>query len=126
MLKICALIKKKDGMSRKEFIDYYENNHVPLLKRLFPYLEHYTRKYVDFDDPFTHVVYGDGTKKDVPSKLISFDAIAESTFSSRELFERFISALTDPTTAKIVHEDEEKFTERRFASILVVEEFSSE
>ena len=122
MIKVCALIKKKDGMSRRDFIDYYENKHVPLLKKLFPELTNYTRKYVDFDDPFTHVVYP-GADKMSAAPAINFDAIGESTFSSREVFEKFVATLTDPAISRIVHEDEEKFTDRRFTSVLVVEEF---
>src|SRR4029450_10874409 len=50
MIKIMIFIRKKDGLSRDEFIDYYENRHVPLINsRVGQFLTGYIRNYIDPD-----------------------------------------------------------------------------
>ena len=34
MIKIALLLRKKSGTTREQFIDYYENKHVPLIMKL--------------------------------------------------------------------------------------------
>ena len=34
MLKVFAYLRKKEGIERQAFIDYYENHHVPLVLSL--------------------------------------------------------------------------------------------
>jgi len=34
MFKVIMLIKKKPGMTREEFMDYYDNKHIPLMHRI--------------------------------------------------------------------------------------------
>jgi hypothetical protein len=36
MITTMALLKARDGLSRSEFIDHYENHHVPLILSLAP------------------------------------------------------------------------------------------
>jgi EthD domain-containing protein len=36
MITSIALLKARDGLSRDELIDYYENHHVPLILSLAP------------------------------------------------------------------------------------------
>ena len=46
MIKLIALIRKKNNVSEKEFKDYYENIHAPLITKIFPSLKGYTRNYL--------------------------------------------------------------------------------
>jgi hypothetical protein len=48
--KLIALIKAKPGLSREQFIDYYESNHAPLVRRLLPMIGAYRRNYVTDTD----------------------------------------------------------------------------
>jgi hypothetical protein len=45
-LKLIADVTAKPGMSRGDFIEYYESNHVPLVKQLLPSIGEYRRSYV--------------------------------------------------------------------------------
>lgn len=36
MIKVMAFLTKKDGMNTRDLIEYYENQHVPLITRLAP------------------------------------------------------------------------------------------
>ena len=38
MHKVAALIKRKPGLTRAEFMDYYERSHAPLARKSFPQL----------------------------------------------------------------------------------------
>ena len=46
MIKLIALIRKKNNVSEKEFKEYYENIHAPLIIKIFPSLKGYTRNYL--------------------------------------------------------------------------------
>ena len=46
MPKLIALISKKPSISEQDFKIYYETNHAPLIKSLFPSLSGYTRTYL--------------------------------------------------------------------------------
>ena len=68
MITVMALLKSRTGMSRDEFIDYYENHHVPLVLSRAPAPSYYTRNYLpvvadrrdqaDFD-VVTHMKFAD-------------------------------------------------------------------
>jgi hypothetical protein len=63
-----ALLKAREGLTRDEFIDYYENHHVPLVLSLAPPPAYYARNYLpetdqrgfpaDFD-VMTHIKFAD-------------------------------------------------------------------
>jgi len=38
VLKILSYLVKRDGMAIEEFVEYYENHHVPLILSLGPHL----------------------------------------------------------------------------------------
>ena len=69
MYKVVAFLKRKHGMSRAEFIDYYENHHVPLILSIAPPPPVYRRNYlmsvargVGFDfDVMTEIAFADQT-----------------------------------------------------------------
>ena len=46
MFKVFGFLPKKDGLGTQEFIDYYENKHVPLICRLAPVPIIYKRRYL--------------------------------------------------------------------------------
>ncbi|EMD26807.1 EthD domain-containing protein [Amycolatopsis azurea] len=68
MITTIALLKAREGLSRDEFVDYYENRHVPLILGLAPAPALYTRSYLpetgergfpaDFD-VITHMKFAD-------------------------------------------------------------------
>ena len=117
MYKCIILMKKKTGMTRSEFIEYYENKHVPLLRELAPMREIYRRNYIVFDDPMFNV---DGRNGAADS--VAFDVITESIFATREDAEAAKNAvLGAPETLKRVKADEANFVEPGSVRMYVVE-----
>ena len=52
MFKLVVLTKRKPGMTMEEFMDYYENHHVPLIMGLIgDYFADYKRNYIRWDNP---------------------------------------------------------------------------
>ena len=37
MFKVLAFLTKKESIEMQAFVDYYENNHVPLIRTLVPH-----------------------------------------------------------------------------------------
>ena len=46
MVKMIALLRRKAGMSREDFIQYYETKHVPLILKHVKIMADYRRSYV--------------------------------------------------------------------------------
>jgi hypothetical protein len=51
--KVIALLKKRDGLSRADFIAYYEAHHAPLILSLFPQITGYRRNFADLTGPMS-------------------------------------------------------------------------
>lgn len=121
MFKWICLIKKKRGVSRQEFMDYYENNHVPLVRRMFPeefsHVRVYRRNYIVFDDPVVKLDAYEGLES-----ATGFDVVTECITDTREqAYALLQAAFKNPENAKLVMEDEDKFIERGSALMYVVE-----
>ncbi|MFC3453547.1 EthD domain-containing protein [Amycolatopsis speibonae] len=79
MITTIALLKARGGLSRDEFVDYYENHHVPLVLGLAPSPALYTRNYLpepgsrrfpaDFD-VITHLKFADEATRDAWLALV--------------------------------------------------------
>ncbi|MDT7786882.1 MAG: hypothetical protein QOF58_5301 [Pseudonocardiales bacterium] len=62
MITTMAFLKAREGMSRRELIDYYENHHVPLILSLAPAPAYYARNYLPETAEFdvvTHMKFTD-------------------------------------------------------------------
>lgn len=46
MIKTMGLLKRKPGMSREDFIDYYETRHAPLAVEIQTTMKRYIRRYL--------------------------------------------------------------------------------
>ena len=46
MLKEMLLIKRKEGLSKEDFVKHYEEVHAPLIMKMCPSVKKYTRNYV--------------------------------------------------------------------------------
>jgi hypothetical protein len=110
-------MKKKAGLSRAEFIDYYEDKHVPLMRELALTREIYRRNYIVFDDPMFDIDGRSGA-----ADPIAFDVITESIFATRENAEAAKNAaLATPENLKRVKADEANFIEPGSVRMYVVE-----
>jgi hypothetical protein len=77
MVKEMVLLKKKEGVSREEFLRKYEEELVPLILKLCPSIKKYARNYVR-----TPLTAPD------PSAL-PFDCITEVWYEDMEAFKAF-------------------------------------
>lgn len=73
MFKCIALLKKKPGLSRAEFIEYYENRHSVLARKLLPGIRDYRRNFLD----------PDGAVLSPGAPAIDFDVVTEMWFADR-------------------------------------------
>jgi len=106
MIKVMILIKRKAGISREEFIDHYENVHVPLGLKYFPMIKGYMRNYV---------VNPPGVAEP------DFDCITEEWF---ENMEEHLAAVDfwRSEAAQVVRDDEDRFMDSSKTAFFVVEE----
>ena len=112
MIKSMALIKRKPGLSREEFIQHYEEVHAPLALKHFPTFKRYVRN---------HIIALPGTEEP------DFDCITEIWFEDKEGAMAVTEALGDYKTeiGRIFLADEEKFMDRgSLVSFLVDERVS--
>ena len=79
MFRLLAFLTKRDGLSTEDFIDHYENRHVPLILSLAPAPRVYTRRYRG--EMLTH--YGGSVDFDVVTELGFADRAAYVSWSSR-------------------------------------------
>ncbi|RMJ28727.1 hypothetical protein PHISP_00372 [Aspergillus sp. HF37] len=104
---IVVFVTRKPGLSPATFQGHWENEHVPLLKRLsgsrFP--QCHTRHYLERDamSPDCPVATLVGCSAD-----FTYDGFAVVRFESRAAFEEFLPIMSSAEVA----EDEERFTDR--------------
>jgi hypothetical protein len=110
--KVMALLGKKPGLSKAEFIDHYENRHVPLIKGMFDGIVEYRRSYVDL----TGAILSDGVAPP------DFDVVTELWFKDRAGYEAMLAGPGNPEIAKRVADDEDHFLDRTKTRFFVVDE----
>lgn len=113
MLKCVAMLKAKQGLSRDQFIEYYESNHAPLILKLMPEIIRYRRNFFETEGAFEF-----GAPRE-------FDVVTELWFEDRDAYDRFVERSTDPDIARQIAEDEENVFDRAATRMYIVEERSS-
>lgn len=116
MIKLVCFFKRKLGMSLEEFRDYYENNHVPLIRSLLPLAEDYRRNYLQPGGIFTPAHLAN------PAAAPDFDVITEVWYRDRDAFEAMNRAFEDPAIGDAIREDEERFMNRDEMVMFLVDE----
>lgn len=112
MLKILSYLTKRDGMTLEEFVDYYENHHVPLILSLAPPPAVYKRHYVQRGDQLN---IGEGD--------VDFDVVTEQVFADRTEFLSWIGAVTAGNAGERVAADEARFLDRARTRACVVSDY---
>ena len=111
MLKILAFLTKREGLETQAFIEYYENNHVPLICDLAPTPIVYKRNFLMRGDEFN--------KED---DAIDFDVVTELVFPDRAAYLAWAAQLSKAGSGEQVVADELKFLDRSRTRAYVVEE----
>ena len=107
MFKVFAYLTRRQGTTREEFIDYYENHHVPLVLSLATMPRVYKRNYV---------VRGDADGPGEPAT--DFDVVTEMAWDDRAGFEEWIALRYVPAIA----DDEARFLDRSKTRAHVIDE----
>jgi len=106
MIKIFALIHRKEGISREEFTRHYEESHAPLALKLFPQTKKYVRN---------HVV-------DIPGmKAPAFDCISEFWYDSIE-DAMAVAEMAQSESGQAIRDDEDKFMDSSQTISFIVDE----
>jgi hypothetical protein len=111
MYNVFAFLNKRDGISMDAFIDYYENNHVPLILSLSTTPLIYKRRYVVHDEKLSE-----------GSPTIDFDVMTELGFSDREACLAWMGKLYGPDVGEQVVSDEARFLDRSRTRAYLVDE----
>ena len=115
MIKMVTLIPRKPGMSREEFIDYYENRHVPLTESLFPQVVKCVGNY-----PRTGNFHYVGSRA---APAVPFDAVTEHWFADQAAYDEMMAEFAgDPDKFRQLSEDEDKFCDKEHMIMFLVEE----
>ncbi|WP_191296902.1 EthD domain-containing protein [Lentzea cavernae] len=111
MITTIAFLKARAGMSRDEFVDHYENHHVPLVLSIASGPFYYARNYLPPTD-----------ERGFPAE---FDAITQMRFADAATRRTWLSLVLAPGSG--IAEDEERFLDRsRTRSWIVDERLSGE
>ncbi|KAB8336702.1 hypothetical protein FH972_021012 [Carpinus fangiana] len=119
MLRMLAFLVKQPHLTTDEFIDYYENKHIPLIIALSgdtlpsPYKRRYLRKDAD------------SVSGAAGAPGVDFDAVTELAFADAEARAAWFAQLSRNGGLARVAEDEERFLVRERTVAYVVEEHST-
>ena len=119
MLKQICFFRKRPDMTMDEFMDYYENQHSQLAKKIgkpaIPNAQRYVRRYLKPEkNPVTGEVIDPG-----------YDCIMEIWWNSREDFEASQRLISDPERLPFTMEDEKKLFASHSNPVCSVEEYDS-
>ena len=121
MFKQICFFRKRPDMTMDEFMDYYENQHSQLSKRMgrapsLPGAQRYVRRYLKPEkNPVTGTIIDPG-----------YDCIMEIWWNSREDFENSQRVISDPERLPAIKEDEEHlFTTHNNPVCSFIEEYDS-
>ena len=120
MIKLISLIPRKPGLTREEFIDYYEKRHVPLSLETYPQIRRYVRNYA-IGEKNGHYE-GRVLQPGVP-----YDAVTEHWFDDRAALAEMARAFQDdPERMAAWSEDEGNFIDKSRIVQFLVEEYDTE
>jgi uncharacterized protein (TIGR02118 family) len=111
MFKVFGFLTRREGIEMRDFIDYYENKHVPLICSLAATPIIYKRRYLVRGEELT-----------TEGGAVDFDVMTELGFPDRAAFLAWMAQLSGPGVGEQVAADEAKFLARSRTRAYVVEE----
>jgi uncharacterized protein (TIGR02118 family) len=116
MIKLIFMLKRRPGMSRGEFVEYYESTHARLGERYVPNAKRYVRRYLHpLAEPFTGAV-----------KEPDYDVMTELWFDNQAEMDKAMARLGEPDVLAEITRDEEKLFDRPRHRLYIAEEHDSE
>jgi hypothetical protein len=95
-IKQVCLVRKRHGLSRREFIEYYETSHAPLAARHLPMIASYSRTYLCSDG----------------AQALGIDAVTEIGFRNDDDHAAFHRSFEDEMLGRLFACDEEHLFDR--------------
>ena len=111
MIKLVAMLKRREDLSLDEFRAYYTDTHVPLFVRTIP---------PDIADAITHYVQNHAVQLGETTDP-AFDCIVELGFDDLDGLRRWTSFYLGPE-GHVLRDDEEKFMDVDKRVVVVTEE----
>ncbi len=108
MVKLVCFLKRKEGMTREEFYDHWENRHAPLIAGT-PELARHIIRY----EQLRRTTAADWMGNEM------FDGITMQWMASAASFEAF---LAEPTYAELIAPDEQRFLDTSALVWMITEE----
>ena len=112
MVKTIAFLKRKAGLSRELFIDYYEKHHVPLILSIAPQICEYRRNFLI--EAGAIVAPG--------AAALDFDVVTEIWYADRSAYADAMTAFTNAANAERIARDEENIFDRSQTRFFEVDE----
>src|SRR6185437_16049862 len=110
--KVAALIKRKPGLTRAEFMDYYERSHAPLARRSFPQIVQYRRNFVDLNG----AIFGPNATE------LDFDSVTEIWYRDRAAYDEMLSTHFQKGVQEVIEADERNFLDQTMTRMIKLEE----
>jgi hypothetical protein len=113
MVKMVFLLKRRPGMSRADFIQYYESHHVLLGEKYVPNAVRYVRRFLE-------PVPGPWSK---PAD--EFDVMTELWFANKQEADLAMAHLSEPKIHDEIAADEKRLFDRSRSQVYLITEHES-
>jgi hypothetical protein len=97
LIVILGFFARRHDLSHEGFVAYYEDHHVPLVRRLLPPFDSYRRCYI---------------KDEAERERLGYDVVTEAEFHTAEAFAAVTRVMSDPEVFAVIAADEERFMDR--------------
>jgi uncharacterized protein (TIGR02118 family) len=113
VIKMVFMLKRRPGMSREDFVAYYEANHARLAEPYVTKAARYVRRYLSPEaSPFSQ-----------PAD--EFDVLTELWFDDEAAMQATMAKLAEPDVQSAIEADEEKLFDRPRSRVYTVTEQDS-
>ena len=102
-VKLLGFLTKRSGLSREEFVEWYEANHVPMILEETPGLVDYRRNFL-------------------PETIAGVDVITELTYRDRAAFDHAMALAVQPPASERIAQDQDFLFESDGVKIVLVDE----
>jgi hypothetical protein len=114
--KILLFMKRRQGMTREAFREYYETHHVPLALKSSNGLYRYIRRYLE---PLPRVETGSGED-------LGYDVITELWFTNEQVFKGTVKYLSTSVLSEEIIADEKMLFDRAACRMATAVEYVNE
>ncbi len=110
---VITLLKRREGMSKGDFVAYYEENHRRIGEGVLAgYATRYVRRFL--------------FPMDGEDQHCDADVVMEIDFPDRARMEAFFATASEPEVASMIAEDEARLFDRSRIRSFTIEEYSSD